>query len=94
MSVSITTRPKVNVQNISAPIDKSMDTPRILYTQWLLIYVISMVSHPMRCRETSTVIAGVDTEHCLLDIMEPDDGGNNSSQYQYMELVLVSLTTY
>ena len=34
---NITTKPKGNAHNISALIEKSVDTPRIMCTQWLLV---------------------------------------------------------
>ena len=58
VSAAMTTRPKGIVQHISAPTDKSVDTPRILYTQWLLEHVTSAVSLPHTGKDTSTVEAG------------------------------------
>ena len=58
VSAIVTTRPKGIVQNILALTDKSEDTLRILYNQWLLEHMTSVVCHHMMCRDISTVDAG------------------------------------
>ena len=62
----MTTGPKYIVQNISALTDQSVNTLRILYTQWLLEHVTSTVNRHMTVRDNSTVKARVEIEHgCL-----------------------------